>query len=529
MVAPQISDNFRIAKVMAILVVVVAHLHLGFNLWVPAAAALFVFGASSAFFTEAKHDDSFQLAAFWRNKLYRLGPNLLVINAFLLGLFLVEGRAGIVTWQTPLSMLGLTGFLNWFDLPNPSPFGAGLWFFTLLLIFYALYPALRLIGRSRWALLGLACASLGLAAILDQRFPMGHALWFTAWSFLFGLVMYRFDFHVPARTSALLAAIGSALLLFLNLTVQFKQLNFFLIAGICFALVLLLKESHFPRRVFLPFAALSGCVLEIYFIHAYLVLKPTGFAVSDAAISLACIILMSLALNRTAEVMRRFTAGRIAAMRVRETSDGKGESQPSRQIPFCTEDRTISDNSPLPTGANGPYLAEGNPIALRRRKVVIVVAGGGFCLQVASLFKQAPSHIDTVMVGPEDAAPLLRNQLGDKPYHFRAMGARRQRRDRSLLGSLPDLILGTAAALRIVWQERPDAVIGIGQRAAVYFCIAARLFGIRTTFVECITRVTKPSATARIISWLRLADQLYVQWPEARKTLPGSIYSGRLL
>ena len=108
----------------------------------------------------------------------------LVINVFLLCLFLVQRRPGIVTWQTPVNMLGLSGILNWFDLPNPSPFGAGLWFFTLLLTFYALYPILRLVSRSRGWLAALACVSLVAFAVLDRCCPMGHALWLTAWSFI---------------------------------------------------------------------------------------------------------------------------------------------------------------------------------------------------------------------------------------------------------------------------------------------------------------------------------------------------------
>ena len=58
MAASQTSENFRIAKVVAILIVAVAHFHLGFYLWIPAAVALFVFGFSSAYFTAEKHDDS---------------------------------------------------------------------------------------------------------------------------------------------------------------------------------------------------------------------------------------------------------------------------------------------------------------------------------------------------------------------------------------------------------------------------------------------------------------------------------------
>jgi hypothetical protein len=165
-----------------------------------------------------------------------------------------------------------------------------------------------------------------------------------------------------------------------------------------------------------------------------------------------------------------------------------------------------------------------------RRKVLLVSAGGGFCIQVASLGRHCPRGIDLLIVGPDDAECRLRDALNGTSFAFRRLRfGRRQRRERTVLGSLPDLLLGTMSALEIVWRERPDAVVGIGQRAAVYFLLAARLFGIRTVFVECVTRVTKPSTTARIIAGLRLADHLYVQWPQAAQAMSGSLYRGRLV
>ena len=164
-----------------------------------------------------------------------------------------------------------------------------------------------------------------------------------------------------------------------------------------------------------------------------------------------------------------------------------------------------------------------------RRKVLIVSAGGGFSIQVRNLLRSCPKALSILVVGPEEAELSLRRQLDAQPFTFLSFRGRRQRRSRTLVGSLPDLILGTLCALRIVWRERPQAVVGLGQRAAVYFLLAARLFGIRTSYVECITRVTKPSTTARIIAALRLADRIYVQWPDATRQLPGSVYGGRLV
>jgi hypothetical protein len=284
------SYNFKIAKVLAILLVALGHIGVGCNIWIPVTVGLFIFGFSSAFFTAAKYDDSFQCGTFWHKKLTRLGPHLLVINSFLLILFLIEGKPGIVTWQTPCNMLGLTGILNWFSLSNPSPFGQGLWFFTLLLIFYALYPWLRKTSRSRWALSVLLGVSLGVFGWMDRVYPMGHSLWLTAWSFLFGIFVYRFNLALSVKASGLLAIGLTALLVFLNAKYHFNQGNFFLIVGISVAVVLGLRTVNLPQNACKPLAFLSGSVLEIYFIHSYLIfdgIKPIPVKV---AASLACII-----------------------------------------------------------------------------------------------------------------------------------------------------------------------------------------------------------------------------------------------
>ena len=138
--SPRASYNFEVAKVALILVVAIAHFGTGLNLWMPATVGLFVFGFASGYFTQDRYGERFNLYRFWIKKLQRLGPHLLVINAFLLCIFLVQRRDGIWSWQTPIAVLGLTGWLNWLQIPNASPFGAGLWFFTLLLLFYLVYP-----------------------------------------------------------------------------------------------------------------------------------------------------------------------------------------------------------------------------------------------------------------------------------------------------------------------------------------------------------------------------------------------------
>ncbi len=166
----------------------------------------------------------------------------------------------------------------------------------------------------------------------------------------------------------------------------------------------------------------------------------------------------------------------------------------------------------------------------RRRKVLVVSAGGGFDVQIANFVRHCPKELDLLIVGLEGATPQLQQALDGISFAFRPLRfSRKQRRARTVAGSFPDLLFGTISALEILWKERPDAIVGIGQRAASYFLLAARLFSARTVFVEDITRVTCASATARVVAALRLADRIYVQWPQMRRELPRSVYGGRLL
>jgi len=83
--------------------------------------------------------------------------------------------------------------------------------------------------------------------------------------------------------------------------------------------------------------------------------------------------------------------------------------------------------------------------------------------------------------------------------------------------------------MRVLWRERPVAVIGVAGSYCVPLLLAARLFGRKTVFVESLARTTKPSRTGRIIQLLNLADRFYVQWPTLLRAFPRARYAGRVV
>ena len=168
-----VSQNFSIAKVIAIFFVVTSHWFKEIDLWVLASIALFLFGFSSAFFTGRIYGPGVDVRAFWNNKLRRLGIRYWLILGILAVLVTIQGR-DVFHWHSIVHFAGLSGVLNLFG-PSASALGNGLWFFTLLLLFYGAYPLLapRLLASKQTSVIMVA-TTVGLL-ILDQSLRVGFS------------------------------------------------------------------------------------------------------------------------------------------------------------------------------------------------------------------------------------------------------------------------------------------------------------------------------------------------------------------
>lgn len=263
------SFNFAVAKVLAMLLVVTGHFFEGSVLWIPVTVGLFVFAYSSAYFTSRKDSPRISLLQFWKNKAARLAVPFWISQAFLLAVFIVAGGDGIWTWQTAMHWLGQTGWIAWFGLPNPSPFGFGLWFFTLLLLFYVVFPFVSWCQRSSiraHVALGLVLISM---IVLQHSIDVGHMLWATIFAFWFGVYSAH---HSPPGSARfwLVMALSCAAILVLTNGAGFKRLNILLLIAISISVVLWLERTRLNRPLLSWSRVLSPCALEIYLIHKYL-------------------------------------------------------------------------------------------------------------------------------------------------------------------------------------------------------------------------------------------------------------------
>lgn len=299
-ICPAVSLNFSVAKVIAILTVTAGHWYAQTLLWIPVTFGLIVFAFSSGYFTAAIYGPNVQRRQFWSKKLKRLGLRFWLILAFLVVVIALEGKT-VLHWHTLVHFMGLSGFLNWAGLPSESGLGLGLWFFTLLLIFYLAYPFLAQAMRTKSAAYGLVIVALLATMYLEESVKVGHELWLTAFGFIAGVAWGAHPPPVSNRVMLLLTiALWSALLL-LNLA-GFKIWNTFLIASGGIAVAGWLAVTTLPQWVVMRgLAKLEKYVLEIFIVHQYLFFRPTGIDPLNFAVSLVLIIIVSVVLGNIAD------------------------------------------------------------------------------------------------------------------------------------------------------------------------------------------------------------------------------------
>ncbi|MFN4116906.1 MAG: acyltransferase family protein [Inhella sp.] len=297
-----ISWNFTVLKAASILMVVTGH-YFGGWLWVPTTVALFVFAFSSGFFTASRYREGFAFRSFWRAKIGRLMWPLLVINLFLVALLMLTGASDRVWhWHSLLAFAGLSGLLDWFGLGgNASGLGAGMWFLTVLLLFYASYPLLQALLRHKHAALPALHLGCLLGLWLQKQFDVGYMLWFTLYGFMAGVIVANHRAALFGSRGRLLTHLGLLLAVIVGMKVAGLSTSLSLIA---IASVLMMPAAlclALPRTGLLDAGAslVAGAMLEIYLTHPYLPVHMSGaMAPLGYALSMLIAVAVAWALSR---------------------------------------------------------------------------------------------------------------------------------------------------------------------------------------------------------------------------------------
>ncbi|PID78167.1 MAG: hypothetical protein CSB21_01700 [Deltaproteobacteria bacterium] len=274
MIDQKVSKNFQTVKILSIYMVVFGHYDTFFELtWVPVTIGLLIFAYSSGFFTAEKYLQGFNKKEFWLNKFLRIGKVLLFCDLFLLVLFIVQKKPDIIAWQSIVSCLGLTGLLNWFYIPNKTPFGAGLWFLTLLYIFYLCYPLILRLNDKAWKGFFFSVCYTFFMWMLELYKPYGHALWLTSCGFIWGVVLSRHKLYFNRLFYFIALVLIFSGMIFFNFIFVYKAFNFIFILFFAVVFMIILEHEKIPESIVKILSPLNGTIFFIYLLHPYLYLR----------------------------------------------------------------------------------------------------------------------------------------------------------------------------------------------------------------------------------------------------------------
>ncbi|GAB2213784.1 hypothetical protein Droror1_Dr00018099 [Drosera rotundifolia] len=105
----------------------------------------------------------------------------------------------------------------------------------------------------------------------------------------------------------------------------------------------------------------------------------------------------------------------------------------------------------------------------------------------------------------------------------------------SYVTSVGTTLVAIAHALWLIIKTRPQVIICNGPGTCIPLCLIAFFFKVvgfkwsSIFYVESIARVRRLSLSGSLLYKLRIADQLYVQWPQLQKKYPRAIYVGCLM
>jgi UDP-N-acetylglucosamine:LPS N-acetylglucosamine transferase len=147
-----------------------------------------------------------------------------------------------------------------------------------------------------------------------------------------------------------------------------------------------------------------------------------------------------------------------------------------------------------------------------RTDLLLVCSSGGHLLELLAL-EDAWRDLDRAWVSFDrgDTRYLLRNERV-----IFAHGPTNR--------SVRNLLRNLKLAWRVVRQVRPRALITTGAGVAVPFVWVAHLCGVRTVYVESLTRIDRASLSLRLIQ--PALSRTYVQWPDLTSRVRRSHYAG---
>jgi beta-1,4-N-acetylglucosaminyltransferase len=217
----------------------------------------------------------------------------------------------------------------------------------------------------------------------------------------------------------------------------------------------------------------------------------------------------------------------VALCRAYGLSVGFASPRPASPSPSASREervlvlRPLDEPSPVPIVSDMVGLARArasvsDPAFRRhpvgRADVLLVCSSGGHLLQLLALSDAWKGYrVAWVTNDRSDARSLL---AGERVVYGYGPTTR----------SLRKLLRNFVLAVRVLRETQPQVIVTTGAAIAVPFAWLARGRGAKVVYIESFARTESPSLTCAIIR--RVADRVYVQWPELVRLVPGSAYAG---
>ncbi len=159
------------------------------------------------------------------------------------------------------------------------------------------------------------------------------------------------------------------------------------------------------------------------------------------------------------------------------------------------------------------------------KKVAVVLGRGGHTTQTFALVDLLGTQFQYLyLIGLLD--PLTPKKIRIPGRALPVLAPRLLPQDSKIMAVIRTLFTLVLSFFYFV-MFRPTVVISCGTGLTVPIFYSARFLGIRTVFIESMSRVETLSITGRIL--LGKTDLFFVQWPGLAQKIPGAIYGGQLL
>ena len=171
----------------------------------------------------------------------------------------------------------------------------------------------------------------------------------------------------------------------------------------------------------------------------------------------------------------------------------------------------IERRLPVPAETSDPGL-DRSPDPLR---VMLVASSGGHLIQLYRLRPWWDRHRRTwVTFRKSDSLSMLAGENVVWAYH-------------PTTRNIPNALRNLRLAWRSVRRARPDVIVSCGAGVAFPFFVAAKLFGVRTVYIEVYDRIDSATLTGRLC--YPLSDLFLLQWEGQQRFYRKGKVIGRLL